>query len=96
MKTVGSFVGNFALAVVGWALMESIFGAIGALILQALTGTSDGSPLMVAWFVLLGVALGFLCFANAWQDFKARPRGLGQRRVRKWKDGSPYYEWEKY
>lgn len=93
VKTGLAFLGSFAGYAISWLFLTIMLGAVGALVVQAITGTDDGSPLMVGWFVLVAAVLAVICFGSAWQEFKGRPRGLGLRMKRQ-PDGT-YLE-EKY
>lgn len=95
MRSVASFVGNFTLYTASWLVAFGIAGGIYSELALA-AGVPSGSLAIIVPVILIGAGLGYFCYAAAWESFKSRPRGLGQRRVQKWKDGKPYYEWERY
>lgn len=86
---------------IGAAIIGAIFvGTAGSLVVLVF-GVDYGSTGAVVIACAIFFPVLFVGTASAVQEsyisFKEHPRGLGQRRVRKWNpDGSAYYDWEKY
>ena len=99
LKAIGWGVFDFVLRTVLAVFVGAILVVFATLPVR-LAGAEDGStPVVVVAAVVVGATV-LVCWAasiiETYYAIKERPRGLGLRRVKKWKDHVPYYDWEKY
>lgn len=90
MKTVAS-----VLNVVWYVFVGLVLGLFGAGIFIAIFGFL---PETITFIVVVTFIVGMMLAGlfEGLKAFEARPRGLGMRRVKRWKDGKSYYDYERY
>jgi len=99
LKAIGASIGMFVLYTISGVIFSLVPVFVATLLMQ-LAGFEEGSTPVVVVAAIAFVGVMFVCWEQAieyaYYAIKERPRGLGLRRVKKWKDHVPYYDWEKY